>query len=297
MKKHLSLSFFLLSCLMIYSGHIFSFLASGPQENNQIDFEKILKKCAAYCERLSQSSIIFSCRETIEEKINHSHPDSGRILKFPGDKQYRKKDKYKYVYDYTFSLQDNRIEESRILVEENGQKKCEEDARLKTKMFKDKIVLFEPIGILSEEWQQQHEYKMFKEIKLKGEKSILIEATPKSYEESSLLSAKLWVSEEDFSVLKIEWTQTSLGGFEGVAKTTEGLDVHPRVMFISEFAVKKKGIRFPSKFFIKETYIGPDQERFIRSETQVHYNNHDFITVETDIKDNICQVRIAKSEK
>jgi len=270
---------------MIYSGHIFSFLASGSQENIQLNLEKILKKCAEYCERLSQSSLLFSCRETIEEKIYHSHPDSGRILIFPGDKQFRKNEIYTYVYDYKFSLKDNRIEESRVLVEENGQKKREEDARLKTKMFKDKIVLFEPISLLSESWQRQHEYKMIKEIKLKGEKSILIEAIPRSYEENSLLSAKLWFSEEDFSVLKIEWTQTSLGGFEGIAKTAEGLEVKPRIMFISEFALEKNGIRFPSKYIIKETYIGPDQKRFIRSETQVRYNDYDFISVETDIKD------------
>jgi len=194
---------------MIYSGNIFSFLASDPQENRQRGLESILKKCAEYCERLSQSSILFSCRETIEEKIYHSHPDSGRILKFPGDKQFRKNEIYTYVYDYKFALKDNRIEESRVLVEENGQKRHEEDARLKTKLFKDKIVLFEPIGLLSEEWQQHHEYKLSTEIKLRREKSILIEAIPKSPEESSLLSAKLWVSKEDFSVLKIEWTQTS----------------------------------------------------------------------------------------
>jgi len=270
---------------MIYSGHIFSFLASGSQENIQLNLEKILKKCAEYCERLSQSSLLFSCRETIEEKIYHSHPDSGRILIFPGDKQFRKNEIYTYVYDYKFSLKDNRIEESRVLVEENGQKKREEDARLKTKMFKDKIVLFEPIGLLSEEWQQHHEYKLSTEIKLRREKSILIEAIPKSPEESSLLSAKLWVSKEDFSVLKIEWTQTSLGGFEGIAETVEGLDVKPRIMFVSEFTVEKNGIRFPSKYYIREIYIGPDQKRFIRSETQVHYNDYDFISVETDIKD------------
>ena len=285
MKKHLSLSFFFLSCFMIYSGNIFSFLASDPQENRQRGLESILKKCAEYCERLSQSSILFSCRETIEEKIYHSHPDSGRILKFPGDKQFRKNEIYTYVYDYKFALKDNRIEESRVLVEENGQKRHEEDARLKTKLFKDKIVLFEPIGLLSEEWQQHHEYKLSTEIKLRREKSILIEAIPKSPEESSLLSAKLWVSEEDFSILKIEWTQTSLGGFEGVAKTTEGLDVQPRVMFVSEYAIEKNGIRFPSKYIIRETYIGPDQKSFIRSETQIRYDNHHFITIETDIID------------
>ena len=270
---------------MIHSNNVFSSFPSGLQKNNRIDLEKILKKCTEYCERLSQSSLLFSCREKIEEKIYHSHPDSGRILKYPADKQLRKNEIYTYVYDYKFSLRDKRIEESRVLVEENGQKKHEEDARLKTKMFKDKIVLFEPIGLLSEEWQRHHEYKLSKETKLKKEKSILIEAIPRSYEESNLLSAKLWVSEDDFSVLKIEWTQTSLGGFEGIAKTAEGLEVKPRIMFVSEFALEKNGIRFPSKYLIKETYIGPDQKRFIRSETQIRYDNHHFITIETDIID------------
>ncbi|MGB2764123.1 MAG: hypothetical protein WBC20_06885 [Candidatus Aminicenantaceae bacterium] len=98
------------------------------------------------------------------------------------------------------------------------------------------------------------------------------------------LTISIWVRESDFSIMKIEWIQTALGGFEGVEKTVEGFDVRPLITYISEYTHEKKGIRFPNKYFIKETYIGPNQERFLRSETTISYEDYKFFTVETEDK-------------
>ena len=284
MKKHLSFFFVFLFVFLIHPINTFSYIKSKDQTKNGIKLEIILKKCADYCERLTRSSLSFSCQEKVEEKIFHSHPRVGRILKFAGDKQFRKNEKNIYVYDYRFKLKEKKVDESRILIEENDQRKHEKNAQLKTKMFKYKIVIFEPIVLLSEKWQQYHDYKIIKMTKFKGEKVIVIETIPKSEQEFNKLSGKFWVRESDFSILKIEWIQTVLGGFEGVEKTVEGFDVRLFITYISEYTFEKKGIRFPSKYFIKETYIGPNQERFIRSETTVSYNDYEFFTVETEDK-------------
>jgi hypothetical protein len=85
--------------------------------------------------------------------------------------------------------------------------------------------------------------------------------------------------------LKIEWEQRALGGFEGVEKkSAEGFEVKPSVTFISEFAIERNGIRFPTKQLISETYFSPEtKKRFIRSETTVIYDNYKFLTEETAI--------------
>ena len=81
--------------------------------------------------------------------------------------------------------------------------------------------------------------------------------------------------------MKIEWIQKVLEGFEGVEKTAEGLEVKPVITYISEYSLEKNGLRFPTMHLIKESYIGPNQERFIRSETTVSYDDYIFSTVET----------------
>ena len=281
MKKHLF--FFLIFFIVFLTRqiNIYSYIELKSQIENGNKLEIILKKCADYCERLTRSSLSFSCKEKIEEEIYHSQPGIGRILKSAGDKQFQKNERNIYIYDYKFNLEEKRIDESRILIEENGQKKSEKDAQLKTKMFKNKIVIFEPIGLLSGECQKYYEYKIIKTTRFKSEKAIIIEAVPISDMEFNKLSSKFWVRESDLSILKIEWIQKVLEGFEGVEKTAEGLEVKPVITYISEYSLEKNGLRFPTMHLIKESYIGPNQERFIRSETTVSYDDYIFSTVET----------------
>ncbi|MCK4824962.1 hypothetical protein KA005_54935, partial [bacterium] len=61
--------------------------------------------------------------------------------------------------------------------------------------------------------------------------------------------------------------------------TAEGLEVKPLITYISEYSFEKNGLKFPTMYLIKETYIGPNQERFIRSETTVSYDDYKFLTV------------------
>lgn len=190
----------------------------------------------------------------------------------------------KYLYDYQLIRKGRQITERRILVEENGKEKNEENAQLKMQMFDHKYVIFGPIGILSEKWQQEHDYKVIEEKKYKDEHALIIEATPKSSINIDHLFGKIWVRKSDSSILKIEWNQASLGNFERIKEIAKELNAEPDITFISEYDFEEKGIRFPSKYFVREEYIHSWRGRFKRSETTVIYKDYKFFTVETDVE-------------
>jgi hypothetical protein len=92
------------------------------------------------------------------------------------------------------------------------------------------------------------------------------------------------VDESDFSVLKIEWNQESVGNFEITEEIARRYKSKPQMTLVSEYKVEKNGIRFPSRYFIEEAYIGKKGKKFIRSEATVIYRDYEFFTVETEIK-------------
>jgi hypothetical protein len=47
--------------------------------------------------------------------------------------------------------------------------------------------------------------------------------------------------------------------------------------------IEKNGIRFPSRYFVKESYINPSRGKLTLSETTVTYSDYKFFTVETEV--------------
>lgn len=99
------------------------------------------------------------------------------------------------------------------------------------------------------------------------------------------LYGKIWVRKSDFSILKIEWDQKSIGGFEYVEARAERLKAEPRIVLTAEYGIEKNKIRFLSKFSLDEIYIiKRGRRRFQRSKTEVLYDEDKFFTVETKVK-------------
>jgi len=261
--------------LIVFSAQIYSQRADLTK---QAELEVILKKCAEYCKKLEHSSLYFVCTEEIIERIYYFLRPTSIGLRPTG--LFRQNT---FIYDYQLIRKDNKIIERRNLIEENGKKKDEKDASLKTEMFEHKYVVFGPIGLLSENWQRHHEYRILKEEKIRGEKAIVLEAVPHSGQELKHLFGKAWVRKDDFSILKIEWHQRSMGNFERIEEFAKELDAEPHITLISEYTFEKNGIRFPSKYFVKEEYSHPYRRNFRRSETTVTYRNYKFFTVETNV--------------
>ncbi len=271
-------AFFFLSIIIVFflfASIIHPISVFDTPSNNQIELKKVLQKCAEYCERLSNSVLYFVCQERIEEvAFLRDRTSFGR-------KDWAVHLRSTYVYDYQLIRKDGKIKEKRILIEENGRKKHEENAQLKTKFLHENLILG-PIGLLSKQRQQYYDYKIIEEKKFKGEEALIIEAVPISLHTLSLIYGKIWIRKSDFGILKIEWEQTSIEKYERIEKRAKALKAKPRITIITEYSFDKKGIRFPSKNSFKEGYIRMGR-KFLLSETTVEYKNYKFFTVETKI--------------
>lgn len=258
-----------MSCGLCYS-------EKKSRSDKKKELGKILKACAEYCEKLVNDSIHFVCQERMVEEIYHYKPGTY----FENQPLLMDKEKSTFVYEFQFKLEGMRIEESRILVEENSQEKHEENAQLKTKHYGQENIFLEPFSFLSEDYQKYYRYRIRKRERFEGEKTVVIEVIP-SDQESDDLTGKVWVRDSDYCILKIETVQRTLGGFDGVEQTLDGVVLEPHITFISEFLYEKNGIRFPTKHSIKEAYFArfPGSKRkkkLIRSETIVLYKDYKF---------------------
>ena len=238
---------------------VFSVLIFSHTDNLKTSFQEeleiILKKCAEYCEKLSHSVLDFICNEKITEEINTSKnrlPQNFAELDSPTSVSSASQGNrtYTYIYDYQMIRKDNQIKDRRILLEENGKTKHKEDVQLKTKRYKHHNIIFGPIGLLAELWQSQYDYQIIKRKRFKGDKVVIIEATPNALMTTNNPYGKVWVREGDFSIVKIEWDQRSLGNLDVLEHDAKRFMSTPEVEIYAEYAFEKNGIRFPSKYNI-----------------------------------------------
>ena len=288
MKKQrvlISILFFVLLSIQIYSQ------TNDPKTSDQEELEKILEKCAEYCEKLTHSVLDFVCLERISEEINTvrtkrrdvigEHESKTLLMSSVWEEKNRKNT---YIYDYQMVRKDNIITDRRILLRENGKKKHEEDAELKIKRFKHHNMIFGPIALLDIQWQPFYDYKILQRKKIKGDKIIVIEATPKATIKTENPYGKVWVREGDFTIVKIEWDQNSLPNLEIFKKDAKIFKARPEFEIYVEYAFERNGIRFPSKYSVIESYYQGRKIYFTRSRMLVTYKKYKFFTVESAVK-------------
>ncbi|MGD8535579.1 MAG: hypothetical protein PVF66_06980, partial [Candidatus Aminicenantes bacterium] len=126
-------------------------------EVNQTKLKNILKKTAAYCERLKKMALYFVCHENIEEKIYFytrrkvfvsKDLESSTPLQKVNLRQRRMK-RSTYVYDYQMIKKGDKEQEKRILLKEGRKEKHVENAELKIRGYKAKFLVYGPVGFLS----------------------------------------------------------------------------------------------------------------------------------------------------
>jgi hypothetical protein len=273
MEKKISLCAPIIFLLVIFMSCGLCFSEKKSRSDKEKELGEILKACAEYCEKLTNASIHFVCEERILEEIYHYRPGtyfSDQPLPFD-------KEKSTFVYEFQFKLEGMRIEESRILLEENSQEKHEENAPLKTRHYGQENIFLEPVSFLSEDCQAYHRYRILGRERLKGEKTVVIEVIP-SDQESDDLTGKVWVRDSDYCILKIETAQRTLKSFDGVEQTSNGILLEPHITFILEFLYEKDGFIFPTKYCVREEYNASfnKKRKLIRSETIVAYKDYKF---------------------
>jgi len=287
-KIFISFLIFIVFSTQIFSQKIIS------DSSNQAELETILKKCAEYCEKLSNSVLDFVCIENINENFFYNYRKGHYFI----NQLIETDAKNTYSYDYQLIRKDKKIREQRMLLEVNGKEIKHKKAPLITQRFSHERVIFGPTGLLSQYWQQYFNYRITGEEIWNGINVIIIEATPNDPDKVEHLYGKIWVDKNDYSILKIDWNPKSLGNFFNVLVLAKKFRTKPIITFSSEYGFGQKGIRFPSKYSIKEEYILNNNRlidvlfpkglkktnRFTMSETVVTYEDYKFFTVEYEVK-------------
>jgi hypothetical protein len=255
----------------------------GPKAAGESDLPSLLSRAADYCDRLSRTVLNFVCRERIEEWFYVERND---ISEFFGmifiD---NRKERWRYVYDYQL-IRDRAglIRESRMLLEEQGKKTQVSNAPLKTHVFNYAYVVMGPLGLLSRNHQAAFEYKIVREEKVGGEPAAVIDAAPKPGIRLDYLFGTIWLRKRDAGILKIQWNPSSIENYAGVEEVARRLRLKPEILMTSEYDFENNGIRFPSRYTVKESYLGKLGRRFRHSETDVIFDRYKFFMVETEVK-------------
>jgi hypothetical protein len=205
-----------------------------------------------------------------------------------------------FTYDYQLIRKKDNIIERRTLIEKNGKKKNNKRAVLKTR-FAHKNIVYGPIALLSETAQNQHHYEILKTEPVDEDRIFVVEAAPKKASSFYHLYGKIWIRESDNAVLKIEWYEESVEGYEPLKKLAEEGHLTPEIALSTEYAYEKRGIRFPSKHSLVESYssvpISIEEiqgrkyfkldeiwgRKFLKSKKVVEYTDYKFFSVETEV--------------
>lgn len=264
-------------------------LAARQEPAPDARLARLLERAKEYCLKLERAALDFTCIEKIEEKT-YAEPGYGpnpSFLDLTSMAEAAAASKRAYVntlvYDYQFVRMGDKKKEQRILIEENGRRMQQSDAELATMAMRVENALFGPIGLLGAEWQPYHDYKIVDEETHKGKKVAIVEAAAKRSLDRPHCVGRVWIQEDDGSILKIAWDQSSVGSFELILKQAAALQGEPRLTSVTEYGMAKKGIRFPSKDTTEEAYLLAGGVLHVRSTTTILYKDYKFFTVETEV--------------
>lgn len=258
----------LYSCVLISLAPLLAGRQANPRE--QADSSRlaaILKKSGEYCQRLDRAALDFICLEEVTEMTRTYTPHTDH-----------------YLYDYQFIRKNRQTEEKRHLVQVDGKKTDVRDSPLYTAAFQYKNVMFGPVGLLSSNWQAYHDFKLVGEESFNTEKVVVVEATPNPFLATPHPYGKIWIKEEDGSVLKIVWDQRSLGNFQSAEDWAKLHEAELQITAYSEFGLEKNGLRFPSRSYSENAYIDKNRRKFVNAEISILYKDYKFFTVETEVK-------------
>jgi hypothetical protein len=259
------------------------------ETNSLIDLEALLAKTAEYCAKLESSVLNFVCREEIRETIDPSlEIDDSRysdLVLWPRVSPPRAvKIENTYIYDYQCIRSGRAIQEVRILLRENGRMKHERNAVLKTSVVVFETALMWPVGVYSERFQPDYDFTAVRRDKVGRRPVVVIDARPKpGAPEARNLYGQAWIDLATAEILRVEWNESRVGGYDVFAKRGARFQRTPRLTIRSEFSAEKNGLRFPSHMVAEEAYLGKSGGKFVRSKTEVTYKNFKFFTVEVEV--------------
>jgi hypothetical protein len=260
-----------------------------------------LKSGSEYAHRLERAALDFICREEVAELIDQSRDDAkklSQLIPLPtavGGGKYRpirpditfdldvpnKQKKSAYLYDYQMTRQAGEIKENRVLLEVNGKKAKDKKDLQNTLTFKYADIFLSSVKLLDEKYREYYDYRLVGEDILNGEKSWLLDVTPRMVN-GAYLGGRIHLRQRDGAIMRIDWNPATFGNYQSVLGRAAAYKANPRVVSFTEFGVEKNGLLFPSADLTEEAYVLEDQRIFLRVRTQVSYKEYKFFTVETE---------------
>ena len=279
-----------------------AFVTSLPQPGDPFVRGLVLKGVREYCQRLERAALDFVCMEEVSEKLDSSREKqeadvrvdpritsgvggvgrmgmSGRPMTFNPSAPPRSS--HQYVFDYQFVRQQGQVKENRVLLEKDGKKAKPKEQLPQMTVFSCSEILLMPLKLLDEKVSEYYDYRLLREDELGGVKVWVLEVSPR-LSIKSYLGGRLWIGQQDSSVLRIEWDPTTFGHYDAIRQNAAQYKEAPAVSSYTDFGVAKNGLRFPSLDYTEEAYVDAGGKKFVRSETKVIYRDYKFFTVETE---------------
>ncbi len=271
---------------MVHSGFTIPIQESPKNNTGRQTLDTILEKTADYCERVKDIALFYVCKEKVEDERYFF--TNRNLLKFsmssPEEIEPRRIRKKTYTYDYQLVKKEKELREKRILLEEDGKEKYEEDVEFRPVKYYGKYLVYGPVGFLSSQWQPGFEYRIVGKDVVEGKGTIVIESIPREEREENCNYGRIWVNEEDFSIVKIEYDPLSIKDFEDELTQFPAGDLRKTVVWRISYGIEKHGVRFPSQQLIQEFYVNEEGERILLEKISFSYEEYKFFVVETEVK-------------
>jgi len=266
---------------------------SANQEGVPANIERlrrVLAETSAYCEKLKSMALDFVCQEKVTEVSNDFVKRVGRKsisgdineTQLVEDLRIRKTLRNDFVYDYQLIKKSGVFREQRNLIEENGRKRDVKNASLKDERIKAEMLVFGPVGFLSQYWQEHFVFAIAGEDRIGGQSALILTASPASVREDNYYEGRIWIAAEDSSILRIDWTALAPEASKDKVASLIG-DLKRSVTMTAEYGIVKNGVRFPSRRIAKETFTTPEGKEHLKYESKCSYLNYKFFTVETEV--------------
>jgi hypothetical protein len=177
-----------------------------------------------------------------------------------------------------------RVEERRILLESNDKSAPKGAAPPDEKRYASLKPLFAPIDILATDRQESYEFRLLGKDKIKGLTAAIIEAVARPGASVRIPAAKIWIDPESSQILRCETQGLPVEGYEFIFEEASRIGISPVGSMMVNYGDEKNGILFPSRVTLLIEYpvnvwgVG----KRTRIDTEIHYANYRFFTVETE---------------
>jgi hypothetical protein len=289
------LAFVCLAVSFIFLG-AFASPETASQAGDDAVLKDILENTRVYCQKLQDWAYYFICREAVKETLRGK-----TAMRWSAPAMSTQEDigaaqsttpvaadstvVNKYIYDYQLIRQKGNDQETRILIEKNGLKTEVRDARLEAMRFNFKNMAFGPIDLFGMVGRLRHEYRIVGRGAIAGDKVVIVEASATKETSEYNPGGKVWIRESDNAILRIDWDQETLPGFDNILAAAKDAGAAPSFTLTTEFGVEKNGVRFPSRAVFQEAYTrAKSKRRQIVSQVDIDYRDYKFFQVSVAIE-------------